>query len=71
MLEQERFGDDRADAAGSHSADRGDDQMRYQDEPIPHAVNNGGQGRGSQVWDSVAECGTIAIRHGQATQAPR
>jgi len=38
MLQKKRFGDDGAGAAGSQVPDRRDDQMSYQEEPIPHTT---------------------------------
>lgn len=45
--------------------DRRDNEMSHQDEPIPHAVNNDRAWRRSQGYDSVANCGRLAIRHAQ------
>lgn len=39
-------------------------KMSNQDEPIPHAVNNDWGWWRSQDYDSVVNCGRIAIRHG-------
>lgn len=38
--------------------------MSYQDDPNPHAANNGRGWRHSQGYDSAVNCGRLAIRHG-------
>jgi hypothetical protein len=65
MLQKKRFGDDCAGTAGSHGPDRRDDQMNYQDEPIPHTANDDRAGRTLQGYEAVANCGRLSIRHGQ------
>jgi hypothetical protein len=65
MLQKKRFGDDCAGTAGSHGPDRRDDQMSYQDEPIPHPANDDRAGRTLQGYEPVANCGRLSIRHGQ------
>jgi len=71
VLQKKGFGDDRAGAARSHGSDRRDDQMSHQDDPFPHAVNDDRGRQRSQVCDSVADCGRIAIRHGQGRKKER
>jgi hypothetical protein len=51
MLQKKRFGDDCAGTAGSHGPDRRDDQMNYQDEPIPHTANDDRAGRTLQGYE--------------------
>jgi hypothetical protein len=46
-------------------------EMSYQDEPISHAVNNDWGWWRSQDYDSVVNCGRLAIRHGQAKKTSR
>jgi hypothetical protein len=70
MLEKKRFGDDGAGTSRSHDLDDRDDQVSHQDEPIAHAANNGRSWRRSQVYNSAADCGRIAIRHGQVALLP-
>ncbi|MEP7246100.1 MAG: hypothetical protein ABI885_20800 [Gammaproteobacteria bacterium] len=53
----------------SHGPDCRDDQMSHQNEPIPHAANHARSWRCSQVYDSAADCGGIAIRHGHRGSA--
>jgi hypothetical protein len=45
--------------------------VSHQDEPIAHAANNGRSWRRSQVYDSAADFGRIAIRHGHLPLAKR
>jgi hypothetical protein len=68
MLQKKRFGDDGAGTTRSHDLDNRDDQMSHQGEPIAHAANNGRSWPRSQVYDSLAECGRIATRHGHVAQ---
>jgi hypothetical protein len=64
MLQKKRFGDESARTPRSHGPDRRDDEMSHQYEPVPHAANHVRSRRRSQVYDSLVNCGRIAIRHG-------
>jgi hypothetical protein len=62
------FGDDCAGATGTHGPDRRDDQMSYQEEPIPHTANDDLAGRKLQDYKPAANCFKLSTRHGHVVE---